>query len=153
MHQTGTLYLLPVPITENGGNSDIPTHNIEVVSRLTVFIAEDAKAARRNLKRFGYPDISAAEINILNEHTPAEEAGLLLAPLLQGKDVGLMSDAGCPGIADPGAVVVSACHRKNIRVIPLVGPSSIVLAVMASGALGIGAALSSAKLREGQPRE
>jgi len=129
----GKLYLLPVPIHEESENRFIPEFNISVVKRLTHFIAEDAKTARRFLKWFGYETISLAEISLLNEHTPANEMEGLLKALKNGHDVGLMSDAGCPGIADPGADVVKLAHKNGITVIPLVGPSSIVLSIMASG--------------------
>ncbi len=133
MSQYGKLYLLPVPISEEGVNNFIPDFNLTVVKGLTHFIAEDAKTARRFLKWFGYPKIENAEIALLNEHTKNNNVSGLLQPLLDGKDMGLMSDAGCPGIADPGAEVVKLAHQKNIEVVPLAGPSSIVLSIMASG--------------------
>ena len=133
MSQYGKLYLLPVPISDDGVNHFIPEYNLTIVRGLTDFIAEDAKTARRFLKWFSYPKIEAAEIVLLNEHTKTNNMLELIQPLLEGKDVGLMSDAGCPGIADPGAEVVKLAHQKNIEVIPLVGPSSIVLSIMASG--------------------
>ncbi len=133
MSQYGKLYLLPVPISEENVNNFIPEYNFTIVRSLTNFIAEDAKTARRFLKWFGYPKIENAEIFLLNEHTKNNNVFELLQPLLEGKDVGLMSDAGCPGIADPGAEVVKLAHQKNIDVIPLTGPSSIVLSIMASG--------------------
>jgi len=129
----GKLYLLPVPISEGIENNFIPEYNFAIVRGLTQFIAEDAKTARRFLKWFAYPKIEAAEILLLNEHTKGNTVTELLQPLLDGKDVGLMSDAGCPGIADPGAEVVKLAHQKNIEVIALAGPSSIVLSIMASG--------------------
>ncbi len=133
MNQYGKLYLLPVPINEESENNFIPEYNFTIVKGLTNFIAEDAKTARRFLKWFGYPKIEMAEILLLNEHTKGNTVAELLQPLLEGKDVGLMSDAGCPGIADPGAEVVKLAHQKNIEVIALTGPSSIVLSIMASG--------------------
>jgi 16S rRNA (cytidine1402-2'-O)-methyltransferase len=131
--QYGKLYLLPVPISDEAVNNFIPEYNLTIVKSLTNFIAEDAKTARKFLKWFGYPKIEAAEIILLNEHTKTNNVLELIQPLLDGKNVGLMSDAGCPGIADPGADVVKLAHQKNIEVIPLVGPSSIVLSIMASG--------------------
>ncbi len=133
MNHFGKLYLLPVPIVEENGQKFIPQYNAEIVKTLTKFIAEDAKTARRCLKGFGYTTIQEAEILLLNEHTKSGEIGILLKPLLEGRNVGLMSDAGCPGIADPGADVVKLAHQKGIEVIPLVGPSAIVLSIMASG--------------------
>ncbi|MEO6302624.1 MAG: SAM-dependent methyltransferase [Bacteroidia bacterium] len=133
MIQYGKLYLLPVPINEEVENNFIPEYNLTIVKGLINFIAEDAKTARRFLKWFGYPKIENADIMLLNEHTKNNNISELLQPLIEGKDVGLMSDAGCPGIADPGAEVVKLAHQKNIQVIPLTGPSSIVLSIMASG--------------------
>lgn len=130
---SGKLYLFPVTLGETEVALVIPQHNIELIRNISCFIAEDAKNARRFLKQCNYPDLSKAEISELNEHTRENDVSVLLKPLLEGKDVGLLSDAGCPGIADPGADVVKIAHQKNIRVIPLVGPSSIVLSIMASG--------------------
>jgi len=133
MAQQGKLYLLPVPITEENGHRFIPTYNSGIIKGLKKFIVEDAKTARRFLKGFEYPSIQDAELLLLNEHTKNGDLSSLLTPLLNGEDVGLMSDAGCPGIADPGAEVVKLAHQKGVHVIPLVGPSSIVLSIMASG--------------------
>ncbi len=136
MAKTGKLYLIPVPIGDEKPLDMLPQTNIEIARSLRFFIAEDEKTARRNLKLFGYATISQAIISLLNEHTSKENLSVLLSPLLEGNDIGLMSDAGCPGIADPGAEVVRLAHAKNIEVVPLVGPSSIVLAIMASGFTG-----------------
>nr|WP_308447343.1 SAM-dependent methyltransferase [Parachitinimonas caeni] len=108
-----------------------------IANRLNHWVVENAKTARRILKAYD-PDRVIAEIEMatLNEHTQEAELRPLLAPLLAGKDVGLISEAGCPGVADPGAQLVRLAHEQNIRVIPLVGPSSILLALMASGASG-----------------
>lgn len=133
MNGYGKLYLIPVPITEEQGLKDIPQYNISIINSLVKFIAEDARNARRFLKQCEYPDISKAEILLLNEHTKERDISGLLKELLDGHSVGLMSDAGCPGIADPGADVIYKAHQKHIEVIPLTGPSSIVLSIMASG--------------------
>lgn len=133
MSPPGKLYLLPVPISEENGADQLPQYNFALVKALRYFIAEDARTARRFLKWFGYDPIDRAEILLLNEHTRSAEIALLIKPLLEGNDVGLMSDAGCPGIADPGADLIKIAHQKNIQVVPLVGPSSIVLSIMASG--------------------
>ena len=133
MGHLGKLYLLPVPIVEEDGHKFIPDYNAGIIRMLKKFIAEDAKTARRFLKGFGYPSIQDAEILLLNEHTKSGELSALTQPLLNGENMGLMSDAGCPGIADPGADVVKFAHQKGVEVIPLVGPSSIVLSIMASG--------------------
>ena len=136
MSHTGKLYLIPVPISSAPVFANIPPYNAEVVSRLRFFIAEDAKTARRSLKSFNYPSIAEAEISLLNEHSMPGEEHKLLEPLLAGHDVGLMSDAGCPGVADPGAAVVRLAHSRAVQVIPLTGPSSILMSVMASGFTG-----------------
>ncbi len=133
MSTLGNLYLLPVPISDEDGGNYIPAYNIQLVQTLTTFIAEDAKTARRFLKLFKYPDLSSAEILVLNEHTKTGYFNELIEPLLKGTHVGLMSDAGCPGIADPGAEVVKLAHKNGVNVVPLTGPSSIVLSIMASG--------------------
>ena len=133
MSAFGKLYLLPVPIANEGGYEFIPNANATIIQSLKKFIAEDAKTARRFLKGFGYSDLPSAELFLLNEHTKSGEISSLLKPLLLGENVGLMSDAGCPGIADPGADVVKLAHKQGIHVVPLVGPSSIVLSIMASG--------------------
>ena len=130
---SGTLYLFPVTLGETEVSLVIPTHNIELIKTISVFIAEDAKNARRFLKQCGYPDLGKAEILLLNEHTKGAELPSLINDLFQGKNIGLLSDAGCPGIADPGAEVVKHAHQKGIKVVPLIGPSSIVLSIMASG--------------------
>jgi 16S rRNA (cytidine1402-2'-O)-methyltransferase len=133
MGSLGKLYMLPVPISEASANDYLPEHNFKVVRNLQHFIAEDAKTARRFLKWFGYQPIDRAQITLLNEHTRLSEITSLLEPIMTGSDMGLMSDAGCPGIADPGAEVVKLAHQRGIEVVPLVGPSSIVLSIMASG--------------------
>lgn len=133
MTHLGKLYLLPIPISENENSNYLPEYNFEIVRRITKFIAEDAKIARRFLKHCSYLKIEDAEILLLNEHTKSNELGDLLFYLKEGLNVGLMSDAGCPAIADPGADFIKLAHQRGIEVIPLVGPSSIVLSIMASG--------------------
>lgn len=133
MNAPGKLYLMPVPINEEDPLLHIPAANCEIARKLEIFIAEDAKIARRNLKLFGYTPLDKARILLLNEHSKPGETDLLLQPLLEGQNAALMSDAGCPGIADPGAVLVELAHKKGIEVVPLSGPSSIVLSIMASG--------------------
>lgn len=129
----GILYLFPVTLGETPAAKLIPAYNSELIREITFFIAEDAKEARRFLKACGYPDLSKAEILLLNEHTKAGDVSSLLKPMLAGNNMGLLSDAGCPGIADPGADVVKLAHQNSIKVVPLTGPSSIVLTIMASG--------------------
>lgn len=129
----GALYLIPVTLGEGDVSRVIPSYNNELLKLLKLFIAEDAKSARRFLKLCNYSDLSQATVYELNRHSTAEDLLEMTKPLLDGENVGLMSDAGCPGVADPGAEIVKLAHRKNIRVVPLVGPSSILLSVMASG--------------------
>lgn len=132
--QKGTLYLLPCGMGNNDPNRIIPGYNLEVMNSLQHFIVENGKTARQFLKD-SIPGIKLQERNYyeLNNHTHPSEYLALIKPLLDGNNVGLMSEAGCPGIADPGAEVVKMAHREGIKVVPLVGPSSIFMALMASG--------------------
>ena len=130
----GTLYLVPVPLGPVSPDACLPADTLAVARRLEYFVVERAKTARAHLKAMGHPQpIQALHLEELNEHTPAAAITLLLAPLKAGHDVGLLSEAGCPAVADPGAALVMAAHRENIPVVPLIGPSSILLALMASG--------------------
>jgi 16S rRNA (cytidine1402-2'-O)-methyltransferase len=131
---SGTLYLIPVPLGPVSPDACLPADTLAIVRRLDTFVVERAKTARAHLKAMGHPlPIQALNIEELNEHTPAAAIPPLLAPLKAGSDVGLLSEAGCPAVADPGAALVMAAHRDNIPVVPLIGPSSILLALMASG--------------------
>ena len=135
----GTLYLIPCPIAEEGDVWDVlPAANRAVMASLDYFIVENTRSARRFLSKakLGRP-IEELEFRELNEHTVAgREVEELVAPIAAGRSAGVISEAGVPGVADPGALVVALCHRRGIRVVPLVGPSSIILAVMASGLNG-----------------
>ncbi|MBI1283475.1 MAG: SAM-dependent methyltransferase [Thiobacillus sp.] len=129
-----TLYLIPVPLGPVSPDTCLPLDTLAVARRLDHFVVERAKTARAHLKAMGHPlPIQSLQIEELNEHTPAAAIPLLLAPLKAGHDVGLLSEAGCPAVADPGSALVMAAHRENIPVVPLIGPSSILLALMASG--------------------
>ena len=132
----GTLYLIPCPIAEEGDVWDVlPAANRAVMASLDYFIVENTRSARRFLSKakLGRP-IEELEFRELNEHTVAGcEVEELVAA---GRSAGVISEAGVPGVADPGALVVALCHRRGIRVVPLVGPSSILLAMMASGLNG-----------------
>jgi 16S rRNA (cytidine1402-2'-O)-methyltransferase len=131
---TGTLYLIPVPLGPVSPDACLPPDTLAVARRLEHFVAERAKTARAHLKAMGHPQpLQALHLSELNEHTPAAAILPLLAPLKAGHDIGLLSEAGCPAVADPGAALVLAAHREGIRVVPLIGPSSILLALMASG--------------------
>ncbi len=130
----GTLYLIPVPLGPVSPDASLPPDTLAVARRLDHFVVERAKTARAHLKAMGHPQpIQTLQLSELNEHTPPAAIPPLLAPLKAGHDVGLLSEAGCPAVADPGAALVMAAHRANIPVVPLIGPSSILLALMASG--------------------
>lgn len=132
----GKLYLIPVPLGENATHT-IPAYVITILHQLDFFIAERAKTARAFIKTTT-PQKSFSELTFfeLNKRTTPDDLQTFLQPAEQGNDMGLLSEAGCPGVADPGAVVVKMAHQKGIKVIPLVGPSSILLALMASGMNG-----------------
>jgi 16S rRNA (cytidine1402-2'-O)-methyltransferase len=133
----GILYLIPVALGEEGASAVLPAATLEIVRRLRAFIVEDARSARRFLKAVDYPSpLREARLQILNEHPRDGDIDALLAPLLSGEDCGLMPEAGCPCIADPGEALVRRAMGAGIRVAPLVGPSSILLALMASGMSG-----------------
>lgn len=136
MNQQGKLYLIPSSMGE-GAEMGLPQYAIEVVHTLDTFIAERAKTARRFLKEIKTP-VPFDEMTFyeLNKHTDANERETFLDDIFEGKDMGLLSEAGCPGVADPGAEIVGLAHRQGIEVIPFVGPSSILLALMASGMNG-----------------
>ncbi len=131
----GTLYLFPVTLGNNENISKvIPTYNHEILHGIRVFIVENIRTARRFIKKSGHPlPIDDMQFFELNKHTPEEELYSFLQPAENGEDMGVLSEAGTPAVADPGAVVVNMAHRKNICVVPLVGPNSIILALMASG--------------------
>ena len=132
-YEFGILYLIPCPISDETAPWEVlPAANREVMDALDYFIVENTRSARRFLSKAGVArPIDTLEFRELNEHTAAgQEVEELVKPLLEGRSAGVISEAGVPGVADPGALVVEACHRRGIRVVPLVGPSSIILAVM-----------------------
>ncbi len=130
----GSVFLIPSGLGGDRPGVIWPEENYKVVNDLSVFIAEDLRTARRFLRQMGYNrDFDKVEFFLLNKHTAPEELDGFLTPALNGKNIGLLSEAGCPGIADPGQDVVRIAHKKGIRVVPMVGPSSIFLALMASG--------------------
>jgi 16S rRNA (cytidine1402-2'-O)-methyltransferase len=137
MSAKGRLFVIPSTLGLVPADAVLPRRTLEVARGLGHFVAETPKAARRFLKGLD-PALSLQEIEIaeLSDRTPPERVAALLAPPLAGKDLGLVSDAGCPGVADPGAQLVAAAHRAGIRVVPLPGSSAIVLALMASGLNG-----------------
>lgn len=130
----GTLYLIPVTLGDDLIGKALPPEVVTRTQRLETFVVENEKTARRFLGAIKTAKpVRELTLHTLNEHTTDKELPALLGPLLEGLDVGLMSEAGCPGVADPGAKLVALAHRRGIRVVPLVGPSSILLALMASG--------------------
>lgn len=133
----GTLYLIPCTLGDTPARQVLPQHVIDIARTLQHYVVEQPKTARQFLSALKHEQpIQSLHFATLNEHTASNELPELLAPLLAGQDVGIISEAGCPGIADPGAELVNLAHRKGIRVVPLVGPSSILLALMASGLNG-----------------
>lgn len=135
--QPGILYLIPSLLGDTSVERSIPVFNKEIIQLLDEFIVEDIRNARRFLIKAGIgKPIDSLTFHLLNEHTSADEISLCLDGLLHGKNAGLLSDAGCPGIADPGAEVIRLAHKRNIKVVPLVGPSSILLALISSGMNG-----------------
>ncbi|MBY0474631.1 MAG: SAM-dependent methyltransferase [Nitrosomonas sp.] len=134
---TGKLYLIPAPISQTDIAWVLPAAVQQCVAEISHFIVEHPKTARQFLKQL-HCKCPLQELNMqtLNEHTQAKDLLSLLDPILAGHDVGLLSEAGCPAVADPGAGLVRLAHKKNIPVVPLVGPSSILLALMASGLNG-----------------
>lgn len=133
----GTLYLIPVTLGDDNISKVLPVDVLSLAQQLDTFVVESEKSARHFLSTIKtIKPVRELTLNLLNEHTEDKDVAGLLTPLLAGKDVGLMSDAGCPGIADPGAKLVELAHQKGVRVVPFVGPSSIVLSLMASGLNG-----------------
>ncbi len=129
-----TLYLIPTTLGETALDRILPANNANIISALKYFIVEDVRTARRFLKKTN-PTIVIDDLTFftLNQHTSPAEISTFLKPMTDGHDVGIISEAGCPAIADPGADVVALAQQKQFKVVPLVGPSSILLALMASG--------------------
>lgn len=128
------LYLIPVPLSEGEIDDVLPVRNRRMVGEMRHFIVENVRSARRFLKKCDrLIDIGALTFSELNRHTRPEEVAGMLEPLRRGEAVGVISEAGCPAIADPGADVVAVAQREGLKVVPLVGPSSIIMSLMASG--------------------
>lgn len=128
------LYLFPVPLSSGPVDNVLPALNIEIVRGVKHFIVENVRSARRFLKQCDRSiDIDVISFVELNRHTSPDDIPAMLAPLRQGYPVGVISEAGCPAIADPGADVVAIAQREGLKVVPLVGPSSILMSLMASG--------------------
>src|ERR1700712_3559642 len=133
----GTLFLIPVPLADEAAAKSFTPYLVDTINHIKEYIVENEKTARRFLKEAGLKTPqSELLIHDYGKHNRETGTGEFFKGLQAGKDVGLMSEAGCPGIADPGAEIVEKAHRMGIKVVPLVGPSSILLALMASGFSG-----------------
>lgn len=139
MDNSPILYLIPVNLSDAPLESVMPPFNLEVIKGLKHFIVENVRTARRFLRRCSRDiDIDCLSFSELNVNTDPSAVESLLEPMERGECIGVMSEAGCPGVADPGALAVAAAQRKGWRVVPLTGPSSILLGLMASGFNGQG---------------
>jgi len=137
MPATGKLFLIPNVIAESTQEEVIPAAVNHILPTISHFLAEDIRTARRYLSSLKiYTSIEALHFQVLNKDTKANELPGLMSPLKEGFNLGIISESGCPGIADPGALAVDYAHHNKIQVVPLVGPSSILLALMASGLNG-----------------
>lgn len=138
MKEKGCLYLVPTTISQNPLEEILPVYTLKRIQNLKTFICENKKTARNHIKNIVKKTIR--EVNFLeiekHKNFDAKSAGIFLKRLNKGEDVGLISESGCPGVADPGTEIVLACHQQNIKVVPLIGPSSILMALMASGLNG-----------------
>ena len=157
------LYLIPVQLSEVELHSVLPQANILLVSHIKHFIVENVRSARRFLKKCDKAiDIDSLTFYELNRHTKPQDLPHMLKPLIAGQPMGVISEAGCPAVADPGADIVAIAQQKGLKVIPLVGPSSIIMGLMGSGFNGqsfafvgylpIDAAQRSRKLKEMEQR-
>lgn len=132
-----SLYLIPVPIADSEKAALSYPRLTAIIAELTEFVVEDLRSARRALRNLGFEgDFDRCVFHLHNEHTGAKGLETIINSLKKGKDVGLISESGMPAVADPGSMVVAAAHEANIRVIPLPGPNSIILALAASGLNG-----------------
>ena len=133
----GKLYLIPSPLGDSEPAEVIPAPVLERLQHIDCYVVEEVRTVRRYLSRAGLKGhIEGLEFHELNEHTSPAEAASLVHLFDNGRDVGLISEAGLPAVADPGSLLVALCHREGIEVIPMVGPSSLMLALMASGLNG-----------------
>lgn len=128
------LYLFPVCLSNIGPETSLPRQNLELLRQVRYFVVENLRSARRFLKSVDRTiDIDSLSMVELSEHTAASDVPPMLEPLARGEAVGVISEAGCPAVADPGADLVAAAQRRGFKVVPLVGPSSILLSLMGSG--------------------
>jgi 16S rRNA (cytidine1402-2'-O)-methyltransferase len=133
----GRIFLIPVTLGSNDFRYVLPDQVITLTNRLRYFVVENTRSARRHLRMLdkNFP-IDQSVFLELNEHTSETEAESFLEPIFSGHDIGILSEAGLPCIADPGNILIAAAHRKNIKIVPLSGPSSIILALISSGMNG-----------------
>jgi 16S rRNA (cytidine1402-2'-O)-methyltransferase len=137
MSTKGKLFLIPTVIAEGTQHAVIPPSVMEALKQINHFLVEDVRTARRYLSSLKiYESIESLNFNILNKDTKEQELKELFTPIHEGKNVGILSESGCPGIADPGALAAKYAHQHGIQVVPLTGPSSILLSLMASGLNG-----------------
>ena len=133
----GKLYLIPTTLGEVAPEDVLPQTVKRTIDFINDYVVENEKTARKFIKSINPEKVQAnLRINVLNKHTEISEHNAMIQPCMEGRNVGLMSEAGCPGVADPGAVIVKLAHERGIQVVPLVGPSSILLALMGSGMNG-----------------
>jgi len=130
----GSIFLIPSTLGDTLPERVLPAYNFQLIQQLDVFIVEELRTARRFLRKCGYEkDFGTTTFHLLNEHTPENEIFTFLEQARAGTDTGLLSEAGCPAVADPGSTVIKLAHENGIRVVPLSGPSSIIMALMGSG--------------------
>ena len=133
----GTLYLIPAPLGDTAISDVIPEGTIDILCNLKHFVVEELRTARRYLSKAGLKGtIDNLELYLLNEHTVDQEVESYISILLSGESMGMVSEAGLPAVADPGSKLVALAHKNGVDVVPLVGPSSLMLALMASGKNG-----------------
>jgi 16S rRNA (cytidine1402-2'-O)-methyltransferase len=152
--KSGTLYLIPSPLAECDFAKIFPAYNAEIINEIDHFIVEDLRTGRRFVKKLGMKKpMESLHFSTLNEHTKGNEIEDLLQPLVEGNNLGLISDAGTPCVADPGNVIVSRAQQLGAEVIPLIGPNSLLLTLMASGLNGQSFAFNGYLPREQPDRE
>ncbi len=134
MENTPKLYLFPVPLSDVAPEQVLPGSNLQLLLGIRYFVVENLRSARRFLKACHKSiNIDDLDFTELSEHTPPGEVDAMLAPMARGLSIGVISEAGCPAVADPGADLVAAAQRRGYEVVPLVGPSSILMSLMGSG--------------------
>lgn len=137
MSERGKLYLIPSPLGDNDPQEVIPAPVLELLTHIGTYVVEEVKTARRYLSRAGLKGhIAELEFHELNEHTTRQEVEAMASLFDNGQNIGLITEAGLPAVADPGSALVALCHRKGIEVVPFVGPSSLMMALMSSGLNG-----------------